>query len=127
MEDCPQPVIAAVHGACIGAGIDLLCAASIRICSADAYFSIKEVAVGLCADIGTLQRLPRIVGNHSLLNELALTARKFRAEEALRFGLVSDVCADRAALGARAVSLAQEIVSMSPLAVTGTCGGLAKK
>ena len=120
MERCPQPVIAAVHGACIGGGVDMLCAANVRLCSADAYFCIKEVDVGLCADIGTLQRLPRIVGNHSLLNELALTARKWAAEEALRFGFVSAVCDDRAALYARAMALAALIASKSPLAVAGT-------
>jgi enoyl-CoA hydratase/carnithine racemase len=124
MEAIPQPVIAAVHGACIGAGIDMLCAASVRLCSADAVFSIKEVDVGLCADVGTLQRLPLIVGNHSLLNELALTARKWPAAEALQFGFVSGVSADRAALGARAMAMASLIATKSPLAVTGTKANL---
>ncbi|XP_009992061.1 PREDICTED: delta(3,5)-Delta(2,4)-dienoyl-CoA isomerase, mitochondrial, partial [Chaetura pelagica] len=62
-EDCPKPVIAAVHGACVGAGVDLISACDIRYCSQDAWFQVKEVDIGLAADVGTLQRLPKIVGN----------------------------------------------------------------
>ncbi|XP_071274828.1 delta(3,5)-Delta(2,4)-dienoyl-CoA isomerase, mitochondrial isoform X2 [Agelaius tricolor] len=91
MEKCPKPVIAAVHGPCIGAGVDLISACDIRFCSQDASFQVKEVDMGLAADVGTLQRLPKIVGSQSLVNELALTARVMRAPEALSCGLVSRV------------------------------------
>ena len=63
IENCNQPVIAAVHGACIGAGVDMVSACDVRMCTADAKFQIKEVDIGLAADVGTLQRFPKIVGN----------------------------------------------------------------
>jgi len=84
-------VIAAIHKACIGGGIDMACACDVRLASADAYFSIREVDIGLAADLGTLQRLPKIVGNRSLVCELALSARDFSSEEALAMGLLSGV------------------------------------
>lgn len=76
IELCSKPVIAAIHGACVGGGIDLITACDIRYCSKDAFFSVKEVYVGLAADVGTLQRLPKVIGNHSLVRELCYTARK---------------------------------------------------
>lgn len=81
-------MISLVHGHCIGGGIDLIAACDIRYCSKDAWFSVKEVDVGLAADIGTLQRFPKITGNDSLVRELIYTARKFTPEEALKLGLV---------------------------------------
>ncbi len=87
-----QPVIAAVHGACVGAGVDMICAADVRYASSDAYFCVKEVEIGLAADVGTLQRLPRVIGNDSLARELAYTARNMGADEAARVGLVRYVC-----------------------------------
>ena len=75
-------------GFCVGGGIDLITACDIRYCSKDAWFTIKEVDVGLAADIGTLQRLPKIVGNDSLVRELVYTAKNFTPEEALKLGLV---------------------------------------
>ena len=71
IEDCSKPVIACAHGACYGGGIDLLCACDIRLCAEGTQFCIKEVDVGLAADVGTLQRLPKIVGNDSKVRELA--------------------------------------------------------
>lgn len=91
IQHCAKPVVAAVHGLCLGAGIDLISAADIRCAASNAVFSIKEVDVGLAADVGTLQRLPRKTGNDSLLRELALTARNFGAVEAQALGLVSKV------------------------------------
>ncbi|KAH1181249.1 hypothetical protein KIL84_002183 [Mauremys mutica] len=88
LERCPKPVIAAVHGGCIGGGVDLISACDIRYCTQDAWFQVKEVDIGLAADVGTLQRLPRIIGNQSLVNELAFTARKMMAPEAESSGLV---------------------------------------
>ncbi|XP_071656973.1 delta(3,5)-Delta(2,4)-dienoyl-CoA isomerase, mitochondrial isoform X2 [Patagioenas fasciata] len=90
LEKCPKPIIAAIHGACVGAGVDLISACDIRFCSQDAWFQVKEVDIGLAADVGTLQRLPKIVGSQSLVNELAFTARKMMAPEAQSCGLVRD-------------------------------------
>ncbi|XP_028920638.1 delta(3,5)-Delta(2,4)-dienoyl-CoA isomerase, mitochondrial [Ornithorhynchus anatinus] len=120
LEKCPKPVIAAIHGGCIGGGVDLISACDIRYCSQDAWFQVKEVDVGLAADVGTLQRLPRIVGSQSLVNELAFTARKMMADEALSSGLVSRVFQTKEALMAGALALATEIASKSPVAVQGT-------
>lgn len=83
-------MIAAIKGACIGGGIDIVTACDIRYCSEDAFFSVKEVDLGLTADLGTLQRLPGIVGFGNAM-ELALTGRRFSGQEAKEFGLVSQV------------------------------------
>ena len=91
LEACPVPVIAAVKGHCIGGGIDLITAADVRYCTRDARFSVKEADVAITADLGTLQRLPRIVGDGTA-RELALTARTFGGEEAKRIGLVRRPC-----------------------------------
>jgi delta(3,5)-delta(2,4)-dienoyl-CoA isomerase len=120
IEACPFPVIVVSHGAVVGAGIDLLCACCIRYASSDAWFTIKEVDVGLAADLGTLQRMPKIIGNEGLVRELAYTSRKFTADEALRMGFVSKVfdTKDQALDGA--LELAKTIAEKSPLAVAGT-------
>lgn len=120
MEKCPKPVIAAVHGPCIGAGVDLISACDIRFCSQDASFQVKEVDMGLAADVGTLQRLPKIVGSQSLVNELAFTARVMRAPEALSCGLVSRVLPDKDTLLEVALEVAVAIAARSPVAVQGT-------
>ncbi|XP_074786878.1 delta(3,5)-Delta(2,4)-dienoyl-CoA isomerase, mitochondrial [Athene noctua] len=120
LEKCPKPVIAAVHGACIGAGVDLISACDIRYCSQDAWFQVKEVDIGLAADVGTLQRLPKIMGNQSLVNELAFTARKMMAPEAQSCGLVSRVFPDKETLLRGALEVAAAIAARSPVAVQGT-------
>ena len=120
IEKCPQPVIAAISGACIGAGIDLITACDIRLCDMKSFFSIKEVQIGLAADVGTLQRIPKVIGNHSLMRELAYTGRNFNADECLKLGLVSEILEDETKLMERAKSLAEEIASQSPVAVYGT-------
>ncbi len=120
IEKCPQPVIAAVHSACVGAGVDLITACDIRWCTSDTFYSIKEVDVGLAADVGTLQRLPKVVGNDSLVRELAYTARRMDAAEAARFGLVSRVCVDQKTMMAEAMDMARVIAAKSPVAVSGT-------
>ncbi|XP_066099294.1 delta(3,5)-Delta(2,4)-dienoyl-CoA isomerase, mitochondrial [Saccopteryx bilineata] len=120
IEKCPKPVIAAIHGGCIGGGVDLITACDIRYCAQDAYFQVKEVDVGLAADVGTLQRLPRVIGSQSLVNELAFTARKMMADEALSSGLVSRVFPDKEVMLDAAFALAAEISSKSPVAVQGT-------
>ena len=90
-EKCEKPVIAASHGIAMGGAIDLLAACDIRYAASDSIFSIKEVDCGLAADVGTLSRFPRIVGNDSMSRELALTARNFGAQEAKEIGFVSKV------------------------------------
>ncbi|XP_013416113.1 delta(3,5)-Delta(2,4)-dienoyl-CoA isomerase, mitochondrial [Lingula anatina] len=120
MEKCPKPVIVAVHNACVGGGIDLITACDIRYCSQDAWFQVKEVDVGLAADVGTLQRLPKVVGNDSLARELAYTARKMMADEAMRCGLVSRILPDRESTIEAAIETAALIASKSPIAVQGS-------
>uniref|UniRef100_A0A3P9MNC3 Enoyl CoA hydratase 1, peroxisomal n=1 Tax=Oryzias latipes TaxID=8090 RepID=A0A3P9MNC3_ORYLA len=117
---CPKPVVAAVHGGCIGGGVDLITACDIRLCTQDAFFQVKEVDIGLAADVGTLQRLPKVIGSSSLVNELALTARKMYADEAKSCGLVSRVFVDKEAMMAGALEMAGEIAARSPVAVQGT-------
>ena len=88
---CPKPVIAAIHGPCLGAGLDLACCADIRLASPNSVFSVREVHLGLAADLGVLSRLPKIVGNGGWVKEVCLTGRMIGAEEAGRVGLVSVV------------------------------------
>ncbi|KZC09981.1 Delta(3,5)-Delta(2,4)-dienoyl-CoA isomerase, mitochondrial [Dufourea novaeangliae] len=120
IEKCPKPVIAAVHGACIGAGVDMISAADIRYCTSDAWFQIKEVALGMAADVGTLQRFPKIIGSDSLVRELVYTARKFTASEALQHGFVSCLFETEESLLEGSIALANEIASKSPVAVQGS-------
>ncbi|XP_040298162.1 delta(3,5)-Delta(2,4)-dienoyl-CoA isomerase, mitochondrial-like isoform X2 [Bufo bufo] len=120
IEKCTKPVIAAIHNACLGAGVSLITACDIRYCTKDAYFQVKEVDIGLAADVGALQRLPHIIGSRSLVNELAFTARKMMSDEALSSGLVSRVFPDNSSLLSAALELATEIASKSPVAVQGT-------
>jgi delta(3,5)-delta(2,4)-dienoyl-CoA isomerase len=90
LERCRKPVIASIHGGCIGGGIDIITACDIRVCTEEAFFSVKEVDLALAADLGTLQRLPGIVGFGNAM-ELALTARRFSGLEAKEMGLISRV------------------------------------
>ncbi|XP_042869939.1 delta(3,5)-Delta(2,4)-dienoyl-CoA isomerase, mitochondrial-like isoform X2 [Penaeus japonicus] len=120
LEKCPKPVIAAIHSACVGGGVDLICAADIRYCASDAWFQVKEVELGLAADVGTLQRLPKIIGNQSLVRELAFSARKVFSGEALQCGLVSRVFSDKESVLNGALDMATTIASMSPVAVQNT-------
>ena len=117
IEECPVPVIAAIEGNCIGAGVDLASACDVRLCSDTALFSVREVKIGLAADVGTLQRFPKITGNDSRVRELCLTGEIFPAREALRIGFVSRIT-DR--LLEDALKLAKTIAANSPVAVMGT-------
>ena len=119
IERCRKPVLAAIHGACVGGGVDLICCADMRYCSADAYFSIKEIDIGMTADVGTLQRLPRLIGD-GIVRELAYTARRVQAPEAREIRLVNRVFHSREALAAGVRELATTIAAKSPLAVRGT-------
>ena len=118
VERCAKPVIAAISGVCIGGGVDLAAACDIRVASREARFSVREVKVAIVADLGSLQRLPRIIG-HGHTRELAFTGRDIDAERARCIGLVNDVLADEAALLAHARAMAAEIASNSPIAVQG--------
>ncbi|KAG1052946.1 hypothetical protein G6F43_004940 [Rhizopus delemar] len=120
VELCSKPVIAAIHNACIGGGVDLTTACDIRYCTKDAYFSVKEVDLGFAADVGSLQRLPKVIGNHSLIRELCYTARNMYADEALQCGLVNKVTENHASLLAEAFKTAQSIASKSPIAILST-------
>ncbi|KAB7505171.1 Delta(3,5)-Delta(2,4)-dienoyl-CoA isomerase, mitochondrial [Armadillidium nasatum] len=120
LEECPKPVIAAVHGACIGAGIDLISAADVRYCTSDAWFQIKEVELGLAADVGTLQRFPKTIGSSSVARELCFTARKFLSDEAVKIGFISRVFPDKAGLVKSALELAETIAKKSPVAMQTT-------
>lgn len=119
LERCRKPVLAAVHGGCIGGGIDLIACADMRYCAADAYFTIKEIDIGMTADVGTLQRLPKLIGE-GVVRELAYTGRKANAEEARAMGLVNRVFDTREALRAGVLEIAQTIAAKSPLAIRGT-------
>ncbi|MDD2604689.1 MAG: crotonase/enoyl-CoA hydratase family protein [Desulfobacterales bacterium] len=119
IERCRKPVICAVHGYCVGAGLDMATACDIRLCSADAVFSLREAAVGFVADVGVLQRLPLIVGQ-GMARELAFTAANFDARRAREILLVNAVFDDVASLLAGARDLALRIAGNSPLAVQAT-------
>lgn len=121
---CPKPVIGAVHGYCIGAGVDLVAACDIRLASPDALFSVREAKMAIVADLGSLQRLPRIIGKGQVA-ELAYTGKDVSAARALEIGLVNDVLPDAAAALDAARALAGEIAANSPLAVQGTKAVLA--
>ena len=119
IERCRKPVLAAIHGACIGGGIDMITACDMRYCSADAYFTVKEIDVGLTADVGTLQRLPRIVGE-GMARELAYTGRNVSGAEAQAIRLVNKCYDTPEALFAGVEELARTIAAKSPLCIRGT-------
>ncbi|KZV47452.1 hypothetical protein F511_23032 [Dorcoceras hygrometricum] len=116
IEECRKPVIASIHGACIGGGVDIAAACDIRYCVKSAFFSVKEVDMGLAADLGSLQRLPGIVGFGNAM-ELALTGRSFTGPEAKELGLVSRVFGTKQDMDQGVESIAAEIAA---LAVVGT-------
>ncbi|KAI1311034.1 hypothetical protein EDD11_003576 [Mortierella claussenii] len=120
IELCDKAVIAAIHGPCIGGGIDITTACDVRYASKDAYFSVKEVDIGLAADVGTLQRLPKVVGNISWVRELCLTGRNFDANEALEYGYISKLFPDSASVLKEALVTATLIAEKSPVAASGT-------
>ena len=116
LERLHVPVIAAIHGACIGSGLELACAADIRLCSEDAYFELKEVQLAIVADLGGLQRLDRQLPQ-GIVRELAYTGRRFTAADALQWNFVNAVHADGEALRSAALALAGDIAANSPLTV----------
>jgi enoyl-CoA hydratase len=118
-EECRKPIIAAVHGMCIGGGLDIISACDIRLCTEDTTFSLREAALGIVADMGVLQRLPYIIGQ-GFTREMAYTARFFTAREVERMGLVSTIYSDYDAMMEGATTLALQIAANPPLAVQST-------
>ncbi len=116
--DCRKPIIAAVTGWCIGGGLDLISACDVRLCSANAKFSLREVRVAMVADLGSLQRLPYIIGEGNT-RELAYTGKDIDARRALQIGLVSEVYETEEVLLQEARKLASEIATNPPLVVQG--------
>lgn len=119
IERCRKPVIAAIHGACVGGGIDISSACDLRYAAAASRFAVKEIDIAIVADLGTLQRLPRLVGE-GVARELALTGREFDAAEAAQIGFVNAVLPDADATLLHALDVARNIAAKSPLAVRGT-------
>ena len=119
VDTCRKPVLAAIQGYCLGGAIDLITACDMRYAASDAQFSIKEIDMGMAADVGTLQRLPRIIGD-GLVRELAYTGRTIDAEEARQIGLVNRTFTDQASLLDGVFAIAKEIAGKSPIAVAGT-------
>jgi enoyl-CoA hydratase len=119
VDKCRKPVLAAIQGYCIGGAIDLISACDMRYAAEDAQFSIREIDMGMAADVGTLQRLPRIIGD-GMMRELAYTGRNVGAEEAQRIGLVNRTFADQPALLDGVFAIAREIAAKSPIAIAGT-------
>ena len=120
IEECEKPVVAVMHGFCFGLGIDIACCADIRICAADTQFSVKEVDVGIAADIGTLTRLPKIVGNGSWVKDVCLSARIFGAEEAAMVGFVSWVGGEKDEAVKEGIRWGKMVAEKSPVAVQST-------
>jgi len=119
IERCRKPVLAAIQGVCIGGAVDMICCCDMRYASTGASFSIKEVDLALTADVGTLQRLPHLIGR-GIANELALTGRTFDAQEACQQGLINRVFDTPKQLQTEVRHLAALIAAKSPLAIRGT-------
>jgi enoyl-CoA hydratase len=119
IEKCRKPVLAAIHNTCIGGGVDMTCCADMRYATEDAFFSIREIDIGMAADVGTLQRLPKIIPP-GVVNELAYTGRNMDAEEARELGFVNRVYQDRETMLREVTEIARGIAGKSSLAVRGT-------
>ena len=119
IEMCSKPVIAAIHNGCIGGGVDIVAACDMRYCTDDAYFTIKEIDMGMVADLGTLQRLPKFV-KPAVVSEMAYTGRKVGAEESKEIGLVNDHFSNKETMMTEVLKVAETIASKSPLSIRGT-------
>ncbi|NDC60651.1 MAG: enoyl-CoA hydratase [Betaproteobacteria bacterium] len=119
LENLRIPVIVALQGGCIGGAVDMVTACCLRYASADVFFCIQEINIGMVADVGTLQRLPKLVPM-ALVKELAYTGRRLNADKALQHGLVNEVLPDPASALAAAMQAATEIASKPPVAISGT-------
>lgn len=119
LDQARLPVICAIQGGCIGGALDLATACDIRLCSADAFFTVQEIHIGMMADLGVLQRLSKIVPQ-GVAREMAYTGERVSAERALQIGLVNAVAPDAAAVVEQAMTLARKIAAKSPLAIAGS-------
>ena len=119
LEELRMPVIAAIQGGCIGGAVDMVTACCLRYCSADAFFCVQEINIGMVADVGTLQRLPKLLPM-ALVKELAYTGRRLAADKALAWGLVNEVLPTHEAAVAAALQAASEIAAKPPVAIWGT-------
>jgi enoyl-CoA hydratase len=119
LENLRIPVIVAIQGGCIGGAVDMVTACCLRYASADAFFCIQEINIGMVADVGTLQRLPKLIPM-AVAKELAYTGRRMGAEQALQHGLVNQVLPDAASALEAAMKAAAEIASKPPIAIAGT-------
>lgn len=118
IEHCRKPVIASIHGACIGGALDIICACDMRYASTDAYFSLKEIDLAIVADLGVLQRLPKLVGE-GFVREMAFTARKVTADEAAEIHLINKSYAAPSTLKAGVMETARQIATKPPLVARG--------
>lgn len=119
IEKCSKPVLAAIHNGCIGGGVDIATACDMRYCTEDAYFTVKEIDLGMVADLGTLQRLPKII-SPGMAAEMAYTARKVFGPEARNIGLVNHCYDSKQTLMEGVMQIASTIASKSPLSIRGT-------
>ena len=119
LERVRMPVLTAIQGGCIGGAVDMVCAADMRYASADAFFCIQEINIGMTADVGTLQRLPKIIPE-GVARELAYTGDRMSAARAREVGLVNEVFDDHESLVAGVLEIAERIATKSPLAIWGT-------
>ncbi|RLA50319.1 MAG: enoyl-CoA hydratase, partial [Gammaproteobacteria bacterium] len=119
IEKCRVPVLAAIHNTCIGGGVDMTCCADMRYATQDAYFSIREIDIGMTADVGTLQRLPKIIPD-GVVRELAYTGRDMGAQEAKSVGFVNQVFEDKETMMREVTRIARDIAKKSPLAMRGS-------
>ncbi|MCB0845692.1 MAG: crotonase/enoyl-CoA hydratase family protein [Bacteroidetes bacterium] len=119
IEKCRKPVLTAIHGGCIGGAIDIISACDMRYSVDDAYFTVKEIDMGMVADLGTLQRLPKIIPD-GIAREMAYTGRKVSGKEAATFGLVNRSFSDKSVMMEEVMAIAQTIAEKSPLSIRGT-------
>jgi enoyl-CoA hydratase len=119
LERARMPVLAAIQGGCIGGAVDMVCAADMRYCSQDAFFCVQEINIGMTADVGTLQRLPKIIPE-GIARELAYTGDRMPAQRAFEVGLVNQVFDDHDSLVDGTLEIAARIAAHSPLAIWGT-------
>ena len=119
IEECKKPVLAAIHNGCIGGGVDIATACDIRYCTEDAYFTVKEVDLGLVADIGTMQRLPKIIAP-GMAYEMAYTGRKVYGQEAVKIGLANRTFTSKEQMLEEVMKIAKQIAAKSPLVIRGT-------